>query len=57
MEMEDMPAEIAYHIGLIHMRLADFDTATHYMKYASERTEEDPEYSEKAKRSLEIWGN
>jgi tetratricopeptide (TPR) repeat protein len=57
MEMEDMPAEIAYHIGLIHMRLADFDTATHYMKYASERTEEDPEYSEKAKRSLELWGN
>jgi len=57
MEMEDMPAEIAYHIGLIHMRLGDFDTATHYMKYASERSDEDPEHADKAKRSLEIWGN
>ena len=57
MEMEDMPAEIAYHIGLIHMRLADYATATQYMKYASELTDEDPEYAAKAKRSLELWGN
>lgn len=56
MEMENMPAEIAYHIGLIHMRLADYDTATQYMKYASECTEEDPDFAEKAKRALEIWG-
>lgn len=56
MDMEEMPAEIAYHIGLIHMRLADYDTATKYMKYASECTEEDPDFAEKAKRALELWG-
>ena len=56
MDMADMPAEIAYHIGLIHMRLSDFENARAYMKYASQFTDEEPEYAQKAKRALELWG-
>lgn len=56
MEMADMPAEIAYHIGLIYMRLNDFENARAYMKYATQFTEEEPDYAELAKRALEVWG-
>jgi len=55
MEMEDMPSEIAYHIGLIHLKLNDFATATSYMVRAAEASD-DPTYNDRARRALDLWG-
>jgi tetratricopeptide (TPR) repeat protein len=55
MDMENMPAEIAYHIALIHLKLNDFDTATLYMRKAAS-TEGDSDFGERAKRALQLWG-
>lgn len=55
LDMPDMPSEIAYHIGLIYMRLNDFETATRYMRYAAEGTD-DPVHNQKAQRALMLWG-
>ena len=55
LDMPEMPSEIAYHIGLIYMRLNDFEAATRYMGYAAEGTD-DPVHNQKAQRALMLWG-
>ena len=55
MEMENMPSEIAYHIGLIHLKLNDFATATEYMGRAA-GANDDPVFNDRARRALLLWG-
>jgi len=51
-QMEDMPAEIAYHIGAIYLELKDFDLAKHYL-YLSISIGEDAEHVVRARQALQ----
>lgn len=55
LKMEEMPSEIAYHAGLIYMRINDFDKASAMMQEVI-RIGDDPSYVEKATQALRLWG-
>lgn len=55
LQMEELPSEIAYHAGLIYMRLNDFEKARAMLQEAI-RIGNDPIYVEKSTRALEAWG-
>lgn len=56
LRMENLPSEIAYHAGLIYMRLNDFENARAMMNKAIQ-IGDDPTYVDKATRALSIWGD
>lgn len=51
LKMQDMPSEIAYHIGMIHLKLGDRDSA---LKYFLQTSLMDDDYARKAKAELDI---